>query len=311
LGGSLMASATVVLGAAVGYTAAQIEPFLRSLRNAGYFGDVALIIDPARAPGLAQLPLFAGVQLLPARQWIPVRWELVKAPWKMALVWGPIQRSLWWLLRLLRGLPLPPAMIEALVHAVHYLRFLAAHAYERVLISDVRDVVFQDDPFRQLPISGLAVGIEAPRVTIGTESWNANWVRWAYGDAALANIKDRTVACSGVTYGDRDSMLRYLRIITGEIARLSLLASQTSGIDQGIHNHLVWTGRLGDVLHLHTLQSPLATIGMMTEADLRLTADGRLMNADGSVPAIVHQHDRWPRLAEALARSLATRPVTP
>ena len=96
-------SDTVVLGAAVGYSEAQIAPFLRSLRASGYSGDVVLLLDPRKAPGLAGTALADGVTLVDARQWLPVRYGLLRGRrrWVWHLVWRPLSAPLWLAVRLL------------------------------------------------------------------------------------------------------------------------------------------------------------------------------------------------------------------
>jgi hypothetical protein len=305
----------LVLGAAIGYGEPQIAPFLGSLRRTSYSGDVGLIVEPARARQFAARPLFRGVTFMSARRWFPARHGLLNPDGSARTPWRLMRAPVWLAMRALRSVPLPARARHALQSPLArfllspnesryflYRRFVEAHRHERILISDVRDVVFQDDPFRHLPLAGLAVGLEAPRLTIGGEYWNARWLRRAYGEAALQRFADKPVSCSGVTYGDREAMLGYLRAMTGELAALQRGATSTSAIDQGVHNYLLWAGRLGSPATLAPLGSTLATVGMLEEDRLRLDAAGRLLNEDGSVPSIVHQYDRWPRLVERLGR---------
>ncbi|HUR41090.1 MAG TPA: hypothetical protein VM240_07960 [Verrucomicrobiae bacterium] len=310
---------TVVLGAAVGYDEAQITPFVVSLRRAGYAGDIALVAEPALARLLAGKESFSGIHWIPQRQWWPVRLGLFwgrKRIW-LTLAWRPLQAALWLGLRVIGVLPFAATvrrrwqmrcasvlLAPTESRYLHFLEFLEKKPYRRVLLSDVRDVVFQRDPFVALPADGLAVSIEDLRFTVRGEAYNAGWVRAAYGDRVLEQIGAQPVACSGVTFGDGHSVCAYLRAMRTEIQALSLGAVGQSGVDQGIHNVLVWTSRLGPVMEMRTLAGPVATLGGVTERPWSLSADGRLLNRDGSVVAVVHQYDRHPALRATLLRAL-------
>lgn len=298
----------LVLGAAIGYTAEQIEPFLTSLRQTSYDGDVALLVDPRLAGRFAAMPLFRDVILLRAAQWIPFRRGWVRGDGVFTTRrWWPIHTLLWIWMRALNFLPVPAALrlrLQAMPACLlfppsvsryfHYHAFVRSSGHERVLISDVRDVLFQDDPFASLPRAGLAVGLETPRLALGAEPWNAKWLREAYGEDTLRRLADRPIACSGVTYGDRASMQAYLKAMLLEFTHLGSDACATSAIDQGVHNYLLWAGKLPQAHHLITLRSTLATLALVEEGELRFDAHGRLVNLDGSAISLVHQYDRWP-----------------
>jgi hypothetical protein len=188
-----------------------------------------------------------------------------------------------------------------------FLRFealLEARPYDHVLICDVRDVLFQRDPFPDLRGSGLAVSIETRRYTIEDEPLNARWVRDVYGQDVLDRIGANPVSCVGVTYGDRVGMSVYLRLMREEIVRLSSRAARQGGADTAIHNHIVWSGRLAQPRLLETLASPVATLNGISEQEISLDSEGRVLNRDGSEPSVVHQYDRLPAIAPGLVRAV-------
>jgi hypothetical protein len=311
---------TLVMGAAIGFNESQIAPFLISLRKAGYQGDVALLVDPACVRQFSASPIFSGVRLIKAAQWIPYRFDLIKKRPHLMKHWRRFQSVLWVLMRAVQKLPLPTALKQGLRMRIgnlvfppsearyfRYYRFLLSHEYTRVLITDVRDVLFQQDPFLQLPIKGLAVSMEDRRLLLADETHNSNWVRLAYGQKMLDGIGHNRISCSGVSYGDISSMRRYLQLMCEEMLGLSRYAINTGigGTDQGIHNTLLWTGRLGDCTFLETLEGPVATLCGVPESQLQMNEDGRLLNRDGSVISVVHQYDRFPSLSAALLRSIA------
>jgi hypothetical protein len=188
-----------------------------------------------------------------------------------------------------------------------YLEHLRRHSYERVLLTDVRDVLFQSDPFAALPVSGLAVSLEPDRYTIATEPWNERMVRLLYGDLVLAEIGHRPVSCSGVTYGDRASMLRYLELMTTEIRALRSTDARRGWFDQALHNRVLWSEWGTEWTPLATLSSAVATLGAVPEDEVPTDRGGAVVNRDGSLVAVLHQYDRLPTLGPLLAARLGGR----
>ena len=305
-------SDTLVMGAAVGYTRDRIAPFLVSLRRSGYRGDVLLLVDRTLA-AQSDDPLFSDVQLLAVPQWLATRLKLFGRSRRARLL--PFYRALnavaWIGARggiragllpvRLAGLLLPPTESRFLF----FHDFLRRRSYRRLLLTDTRDVLFQRDPFAQLDCDGLLVSFEAPALRLSDEPHNERWIRLAFGERGLAAVGSRRIACSGVTAGNGTAMARYLTAMTTALLRMPLRAVGESGVDQGIHNYLLWTGALGEVRSLEPLASAVATLGAMADADLHFDAAGRLLNRDGSIPAVVHQYDRIPRAIDTLLGALA------
>ena len=306
----------MIIAAAIGYTEPQVAPFFRSLWRTGYPGDVAFIVDGELAARLRGDPAYARCRIVVVPRWLPHRLRLGDRrqgwrAWRIAQVVSrrylnacealPLGESLRWRLQLAVA---RHAYWPTETRYLHAYEFLRSSHHERVLLTDVRDVLFQADPFAGLPRAGLAVGMETRRLTLATEPFNARQITLAYGAEGLRRIGGQPVSCSGVTYGDRASMLRYLRLMAGEIWKLSDAAARHP-MDQALHNYILWSGRFGAFRELDTLDGPIATVATLDEAELRVSGAGRLLNRDGSVPPIVHQYDRFPRLAATLQGALA------
>jgi hypothetical protein len=189
-------------------------------------------------------------------------------------------------------------------------RLLNERSYDRVLLSDTRDVLFQSDPFSALPVEGLAVSIESRTYTLATESHNAGWIVQGFGTVMLERIGHNAIACSGVTYGDGDNIGKYLELMVRGILRRKLGALGWGGMDQAIHNVLLWTGQLGDVTEMETLDSPVATFGGVAADQLHVGDDDRLLNRDGTIISILHQYDRLPDASEVAMRWLVRQRAT-
>jgi hypothetical protein len=158
-----------------------------------------------------------------------------------------------------------------------------------VLITDVRDVVFQADPFDSAVDDRMAVAMENPGIPIGKCPWTGPWVVTAYGEDVLERIGGGPMSCSGTTIAPVRPMMTYLRAMLDQIASMR---SADAYLDQAAHNLLLHDGKIGPFERLENFRGPILTVG--SEPHYRLDDQDRLVNRDGSVIAVVHQYDRTP-----------------
>ncbi len=309
-----VAPRTLVLGAAIGYEPEAVQPFLRSLRRAGYTGMVGLIVAEQAAAAFESSPEMADVLLVTTKEWAPNRARVFRTRKVGRFLWMPLQLLEW---AVVRGAGLAPfvsegrraTLAERLFHPqlsrfFHYRRIIEGGSFDRILLSDVRDVYFQSDPFESLPPQGLSVSVEDPSYTVATEYWNARWIKAAFGPDVLAEIGDNRVTCAGVTFGDAGAILSYVQAMVQQLLSMRLRAFIGQG-DQGLHNYLVWTGQLGEVHHMESMRSPIVTLNGVAYSELQFGPDARLVNPDGSTISIIHQYDRTPQLAAELLETLS------
>ena len=299
---------SLIMGVAARYTIDQVLPFLVSLRSTGYRGRVCLFISRLSGDGIEQVRSLADEVIdLDARRGHalardpPHRPAITRALAAIRRTRGA-RRSYPALFRLAaiataasrrREMERTLEGYQSLRYRIYldYLERRPTHA-DRVLLCDVRDVIFQTDPFARPPAGELEVVLEAAHVTIGADPFNGRWIQSLYGAKCLSRIADRTVSCSGTTLGTDTGIRRYLRLMCDSIARFR---RPLGAHDQGIHNYLLWTGRLDPAVIHRNGHGPILTLG----AERRLHRDnhGRLLNSDASVAPVVHQYDRHPELA--------------
>lgn len=176
----------------------------------------------------------------------------------------------------------------------HYLAYLETHPeVSQVIISDLRDVVFQADPF-QTPIEGLELYLEEPHVRTTVDDFNRWWLNDLYGARGLEVIGDEVISCSGVTAGSRDAMLLYLRTMASELDRHW---PPLGPHDQAAHNWLLRTGQIDDNHVIVNGQGRVITAGEM-HGPWTFDGEGRLTVQGGATPAVVHQYDRHQELVK-------------
>ena len=283
--GTLVSSTgrSLVLGAYTNLPTSYLTPFVSSLRDCGFKGSLHIVSDvegeydrlPVVRPVLAYLRNTRGL-----RRSYPRAFDL-------ALHAGCDWASLEYRLEGLQSL-----------RYRHYERVIRSRepAPDFVMITDLRDVFFQRDPFAD-PVDGLEVYLEDASVRIGYDDFNTRWIREVFGPLELEELRGRPVSCSGTVVGTRDAMLAYVTEMAAEIARHR---RPMGARDQAVHNVLLHRDRLAAPTVITNEQGRVLTMGKMSS--YRTNADGQVVNADGSVPAVLHQWDRHAALVTRIER---------
>lgn len=248
----------IVMGYATGYDAADVAPFVRSLR-AVHHGPVVLVVDPS--PDLMAFLADHDV-------------EAVTAPQSEG--WRP-----------------HPVMARFAA----YDRLLAEQSDVRsVLLTDVRDVVFQASPFSPVP-ARLEVFSEDDQRPLADHAFNMKHLRALVGDEMAAALGQKPCLCVGTVLGPADAARRLCRLIltSGAVPRSEV--GGCFGADQAAFNLAIHLGLIeAEVFANH---GRVATVGLPGMDGLTVTADG-LRNPGGDYSPVVHQYDRHPALVEAV-----------
>ncbi|MCX6896877.1 MAG: hypothetical protein NTZ16_15590, partial [Verrucomicrobia bacterium] len=172
--------------------------------------------------------------------------------------------------------------------------------YDFVMLTDVRDVLFQRDPFAFAVPDGLSVFLEDSRWTIGDCTHTANQIKRRFGGAALRAMSGRRVACAGTILGTtaavREHLERVTRSFAGRITRKT--------VDQGVFNHLLHAQPPAKLTCFENFAGPVLSMARLDMAKLRFDAAGRILDDDGNVINTLHQYDRHPELAARLLQRL-------
>jgi hypothetical protein len=290
----------LVIGAVRGYNFKQLRPFVVSLKRTAFHGDVVLLwnhLDDGTLNVLTQ----HGVKLVHfnyrgsgalnswSRFW-PVVSKIVR-PFKGSFGARTILKAI---------LPLQTARF------LHYRDFLVNHVneYQNVLITDVRDVIFQTDPFLSFDHELLVFEEPIKMLMTGEREFNAIWVERLFGTEALAQIGQFPILCSGTIMGTISAMIRYLT----EFEKLLYRARDVGigGSDQGVHNYLC---RGTAKLTVQVSKNGTGPILTMTPAakrgiDFEVSNSGEILGINGLPMPVLHQYDRHPELLALLTKQL-------
>lgn len=185
---------------------------------------------------------------------------------------------------------------------LYYRDFLKENAqnYDKVLITDVRDVLFQTNPFLGDWGDSLHCFLEDSKHSIASNEWNSRWIKSIGGDLLLNQIGSCPISCAGVTYGSSKVMLEYFE----KMCEYLIDTLDKFDLDQGIHNKMIWQNELSSVQLGECNKSAVLTVGLVEDNSLRYNSEGLLINEDDSLIAIVHQYDRKKEVQEKLLAAL-------
>jgi hypothetical protein len=291
-----------------------LAPFVLSLRSTGFEGDIALLVEDKWLKADDYRSLAANqVQTIRIHQFlsrVPDRLRQLRFHRWLSVVHRYLPRMVAAIAsnsktrrRLFHNASawFHPVMSERHFLYRNYLQSVGI-VYSHVILSDVRDVIFQTNPDLWYSAAALNSFLEPPGVTLAGESHNAYWIRRLYGTSTLAAIGHHRVSCAGVVHGTLDGITTYLDASTAELSRHTTTVAGENGFDQGVHNFLlrsrglegvhVWENGEGLVLNMHGLS--------LNHGNVR--SDGIVVDATGRVIPVLHQYDRHPELGRAILR---------
>ncbi len=185
---------------------------------------------------------------------------------------------------------LPPSVYRIML----FHDFLAEHKdeYNQVLLTDVRDVVFQKDPFAFETHNKLCFFMESASIPLKESNWNALWMIATFGVKALHEMGDNLISNVGTVVGPAERMIPYLASLIRHLENVKV--HMMFGIEQAVHNYVIMSKEVDDYLIFHTEDGPVATLSEYKE--IRQDENGFFLNLKNDVAHVVHQYDRHPSL---------------
>ena len=162
--------------------------------------------------------------------------------------------------------------------------------YDKVLLSDSRDVLFQSNPFDHIS-DDIITGLEESN--IGNSKANFKWISDIYGGKTALQLASFQIACSGIVLGPVSLVREYLKLMCDEIEGCGDYMRHGPNLDQAMHNYLMYNGPLL-ITGTQNREGLVATIALEQEENIALNRNQ--VYVQGKVPPIIHQYDRWPRL---------------
>lgn len=193
---------------------------------------------------------------------------------------------------------------EMIIHVyrfiIWYLFLTDKHLdYERIMLTDVRDVFFQKDPFDFSFCNDICCFVEDENILIKDCCFNSAWIKNVYGDDLLQEIGHYPPSCCGIIIGTLPAIRYYLENMIDQLVRIK---THHYGDDTAIHNYLVYKRRL-EGIHLYKNEAgPVIALMNKKRDTILINKQGRLINRNNQTVNIVHQYDRYPEVVEKFFR---------
>lgn len=296
-------SGNVILGSATGYDVSLICPFVFSLTKTNFDGTLVLIIYKEQLVDFEKK--FKDIKEFNIKYQITEIGKFKsKSKYSGFYKYKLVKQIVSFFVSLSVNETDKNSKIKALniVGFPHVSRFFEYQKFLKennnitnVLLTDVRDVIFQDNPFTHLE-QKLYVGMENPNYTIGTESYNKKWILDAYGEVFFNEAKDKQISCSGVTIGDVDSIGKYIEKMIEEFVNQPYKKMSNRIYDQAMHNKLIICNELENIFICQPFLSSIVTLGLYSIDDISRNTEGLVISKENKIIPIVHQYDRHPQL---------------
>lgn len=280
----------LILGLASNMTLEQIRPFFLSLNKCRYEGDVCLIVNHLSAD-VYDFLLENDVNLVFfPNPFLKKKYALLTSIGKLFLK-KKLKTQFDEMLAVASG------HLHCIRH-IYYRRVVEeiGQNYSYLMLCDVRDVMFQKDPFDFSIPDGLSVFLEDERHTLGSCNFNAGNIRNGFGEATLQRLKNKPISCAGTIIGTPSAMSLYFDQLVPMLFNYKI--GRTS--DQSIHNVLLESFQAAPVNVFRNRSGPIFTLHHVDEKDMVFNDKGYLVNESGDVYNTIHQYDRFPSLQKHL-----------
>lgn len=285
-----------------GYSESDLAPFFNSLTQCGFNGDICYITQEQDAPALSNFLKAGNINLHLFKGQTPMRKNRVRKI-------GKYIDTLCSRYPFLGKVSVPFREKYAIKNACAHLRrhFLfrdvlnsSAKDYQNVMMTDVRDVIFQRDPFDfDIQPDSIYYFLEAEHTRIQDCEKNSWWITEMLGGKALERLGPNHISCGGTIIGCPKIMLMHFKITTESIAK-NLRCCNRAGIDQAPHNLIIWDRLVPNVNAIPNRAGIILTMQTTKREHWSITDDGLIMVDGNKIPNTVHQYDRYPDATKAI-----------
>ena len=285
----------LIIGVAYGYDFEQMRPFMDSLKRINFNGVVIIAGDDNLVIPV-DYTRFLNVEVINEkglRRSIVLRGtnKFLSSPY----VRNVAKQALFKISKHNEGL-----FLNLFIHIYHivnariafYYKYLKYNKFENVFITDIRDVVFQSDPFVGFS-GGCNVFQENENTNIKSDKWSSSWIREGYGEKVLNAIGDKEIYCAGTILSDYESAVSLLKNMLIEClhwkGRMNIY-----GPDMGVLLYLIHTNGVSNLIKRKNGDIVL-TVSPDTYDVIEIKNE--LIEYKKIQPAVVHQYDRIASLA--------------
>lgn len=184
--------------------------------------------------------------------------------------------------------------------------------FKSILLCDVKDAIFQSDPFENLPDQFLYYFTEDTGIPIKDQEINAGWMKTIYNQEVYEQVCERYILCLGTIMGTGNLILNYVKFVYSELLRLKYnnpnvfkghVLDQAFGIYAAylMYADIAVVKLNGDIVGTCSLSIQYPN----QRKDVVTLHMGKIF-VNGKAPAIVHQYDRSSLLLDFINKKYMT-----
>lgn len=294
-----MMKRNLVMGAVSGYSFDQLRPFITSLQQTSFTGDIVILYTDLSPDTLNSLTEH-NVIVRPLRYRGKGAVNSWSRFWKHVKPGMPVLK-LFGLHRFAMKM-LTPLQTSRFFGYNDFLKKHRTH-YANVLLTDIRDVIFQDDPFRRFEYQKLQC-FEEDLIMREETRFNLPWIQTLFGPDAADSFLDCQVVCSGTIMGKTEVMITYLDAYEKQLSKAVNIGE--AGSDQGLHNLMVRTLYKANSNVVPNGTAEVLTVTASNLYRYKVDKAGRFIDINDNVIPVIHQYDRSPELKQRLQSTLAS-----
>ncbi len=292
----------LILAMGSGYSEKDLAPFFNSLNQSGYTDDICFITQEQDAHALSNFSMAGNIKIHLFRDQKPMKKNRVRKIGKYidsACTRSPTLR------KLSASFREKFAFKNSCAHLRRHFLFRDilgsfAQGYQNVMMTDVRDVIFQKDPFDfDIQPDSIYYFLEAEHTRIQDCEKNSWWITEMLGEEALKRLGPNHISCGGTIIGCPKTMHMHFKITTESIMK-NLRCCNRAGIDQAPHHLIVWD-RLVPNIHVIPNRAGIILTMQTTKREHWSISEEGLIVVDGDkIPNTIHQYDRFPDATQAI-----------
>jgi hypothetical protein len=175
-----------------------------------------------------------------------------------------------------------------------YKILLSFKNFENILISDMNDVMFQNDPFI-IENDKLYCPCEESNITDNNfcGKINMKWISQFYNLFKIntnlyEKYKNKKILCCGTIIGNYNSIIKYLSWYYNILTKKSPIRI----VGQGLFNIYCYQNEK-DVFIINQKYGKILTCGNVKYNMIKTNSKGKLLNDNDEEYVIIHQMDRW------------------
>lgn len=296
----------IVVGVAFNYCDLQLYPFLRSLEQTSFDGEVFLFVND-RTSRSSLVDFNLNVKYINVDEALSPSSYLYKIIFKFFNFLG-LGRYLFGLMRkkIMNTVTLKQHFSKSTLGFIYasmplttsrfalYYQWLLTHEFDWVFLTDVSDVIFQTNVFKSCVKNKIIVCEEFKSIKLGEEINNSKWIKASYGEKVLASMHHANIYCAGTILGSQRECILFFQDFFRQVFTSKNPAQMN---DQGVFNYMISVEK-SDYFYLSENCDIVFTAATYPESDI--IVDNDIINVKNSknVPFVVHQYNRHKKLID-------------